>query len=394
MNPLKPVAIKKSAKHERQKKVLLGLVELYISEGKPVGSNTLKENGFQDLSSATIRNYFASLESDGYLSQQHSSGGRVPTHKAFRLYAHEMLEFASLRSDEVEDRVEDLKEDEPKDIGAYLQRAADKLGELTQTAVFFSAPRFDQDFIQNLKLFAVDDSRCLCVIITDFGLVHTQVLTTEGPVSEQMLKRIERHFLARLAHETELPELSDEEEALAQTLYSEVMVRYIVGYANHLHEDVSCSGFSRLLNFSEFNDAVTLASALSLFENTHGMRLLLRECCASKQTKCWIGGDLHSCLPANPDCAVLATPYLINNSPVGAMGILGPVRLPYRRCFSVLEACAQVISETLTATLYKHKISYRQADQHQRFLEGGGGYLIEETDPILLEDKRKTRKKA
>lgn len=88
MKSLKPV-IKKPGRDDRERKVLLGLVDYYIKTGKPVGSNTLKESGFGDLSSATIRNYFARLEEEGYLMQQHSSGGRIPTHSAYRIYAAE-----------------------------------------------------------------------------------------------------------------------------------------------------------------------------------------------------------------------------------------------------------------------------------------------------------------
>ena len=84
----KPVSIKRMGKHDRERRVLLGLVDYYIQTGKPVGSNTLKEAGFGDLSSATIRNYFAHLEEEGYLLQSHSSGGRIPTHLAYRVYAH------------------------------------------------------------------------------------------------------------------------------------------------------------------------------------------------------------------------------------------------------------------------------------------------------------------
>ena len=80
---------KKSGKTDRERKVLIGLVEHYIQTGKPVGSNVLKDVGFDDLSSATIRNYFAHLEEEGYLAQQHSSGGRIPTDQAFKLYANE-----------------------------------------------------------------------------------------------------------------------------------------------------------------------------------------------------------------------------------------------------------------------------------------------------------------
>lgn len=96
------IPIKKMSKEEREKTVLLGLVDHYIREGKPVGSNTLKDVGFQDLSSATLRNYFSILEDQGYLHQQHISGGRIPTAAAYRIYAQEQCSYDKIAPDMVE----------------------------------------------------------------------------------------------------------------------------------------------------------------------------------------------------------------------------------------------------------------------------------------------------
>lgn len=89
---MKTLAPKKPAKDQREKLILFGLVDLYLQSGKPIGSNTLRENGFEALSSATIRNYFAKLEEEGLVKQQHSSGGRIPTPLAYKIYAEEHLD--------------------------------------------------------------------------------------------------------------------------------------------------------------------------------------------------------------------------------------------------------------------------------------------------------------
>jgi heat-inducible transcriptional repressor len=130
--------IKKSAKTDRERQVLLGLVEHYIQTGKPVGSNTLKEVGFDNLSSATIRNYFAHLEEEGYLIQQHTSGGRIPTSKAFKLYASQYISssFNHLKTQTF------LDKEDTRAVSSFLQEAAEELASLSNTAVFLSAPRF------------------------------------------------------------------------------------------------------------------------------------------------------------------------------------------------------------------------------------------------------------
>src|SRR5438445_6912236 len=105
---MKSITPKKPPKDQREKLVLLGLVELYLKLGAPVGSNTLRENGFEHLSSATIRNYFAKLEEGGYLKQQHSSGGRIPTSLAFKLYAQAHMKTPALEGKEKESILSEL----------------------------------------------------------------------------------------------------------------------------------------------------------------------------------------------------------------------------------------------------------------------------------------------
>src|SRR5262249_48058347 len=97
---MKTLAPKKPAKDKRERLILLGLVDLYLQTGKPIGSNTLRENGFESLSSATIRNYFSKLEEEGYLKQQHSSGGRIPTSIAYKAFAEAFSDQPRISSEE------------------------------------------------------------------------------------------------------------------------------------------------------------------------------------------------------------------------------------------------------------------------------------------------------
>jgi heat-inducible transcriptional repressor len=373
LKTLKPI---KPTKQERERQVLLGLVDYYLKTGKAVGSNTLKEAGFDNLSSATIRNYFAALEEEGYLTQQHISGGRVPTDLALRTYAQEYIEEPRLK----DEPFLELKNAETREIASYLQRTAETLSQATQSAVFLAAPRFDQDLIVNLKLVPIDHARCLAVIVTDFGLIQTETLHTDQKLSGFAVKRIESYFHWRLTGNDQPDHLSLEEEKLAQDFYNELMVRYIVGYAHFTREEVHRTGFSRLLSHPEFRDPGALASSLSLFENAHSMRLLLKECSKLNRLKFWIGDDLSPYCQESPHCAVLAIPYHINNQVVGAVGLMGPSRIAYRELFAILRAFSESVSYALTRNIYKFKISFRQPQQGEFFTLG--------TTPLMLiEDK-------
>src|SRR5579872_5881271 len=178
---LKSLPAKKLPKTDREQAVLLGLVDLYLTTGKPIGSQTLQENGFESLSSATIRNYFSKMEEEGYLKQPHTSGGRLPTAKAFRLYADSCRGRESLEGETVEILEESLKKKE-KEVATALHLAAESLSDLAKCAVFISAPRFDQDFVQDIRLIQLDPTKLLSVVITDFGLIRTETMYVDQPV--------------------------------------------------------------------------------------------------------------------------------------------------------------------------------------------------------------------
>lgn len=381
---IKAIPIKRAGKQDRERRVLLGLVDYYIKTGRPVGSNTLKEAGFGDLSSATIRNYFAHLENEGYLSQLHSSGGRVPTSLAYRTYAQA---YASELSTDHIAAFDEIRDFDSREVAAFLQKGAEKLSQATHSAVFLSAPRFDHDFIVEIKLISIDIQRCLCVIITDFGVIQTEILHLPSKLSSFAIKRIESYFQWRLTG-LHLPEnLIPEEEEIARTFYNELMLRYIVGYSNFIDEEIYRTGFSYLLSYSEFQDASILASSLSLFENAHSMRLLLRESTSFDQLKFWIGDDLTAYTSQTPQCAVIAIPYHIHQKPVGAVGLLCPTRVPYRTLFSTLRLFSESISEALTRNLYKFKINFRQPEKGMIYLPQEDKEWMGRSNLMLLENK-------
>lgn len=385
MKTQNPAVIKRMGKQDREKLVLLGLVEHYIKSGRPVGSNTLKEAGFDDLSSATIRNYFAHLEDEEFLIQSHASAGRIPTDKAYRFYAQ-----ASLNANDLTDHpaFATFRSFDSKEIALFLQDAAEKLSSATNCAVFLSAPRFDHDFIVDLKLVHLDAFRCLSIIITDFGVVQTEILHLPHKLSSFAIKRIESYFHWRLTGLNQPEHLEPEEETIAQKFYNELLLRYVVGYSNFVDEDIYRTGFSRLLSYPDFQESHMLASGLALFESMQSMRLLLKECRALDQLKFWVGSDLATYTDSDPHCAVVAIPYYINNNPVGAVGILGPTRLPYRELFGMIRAFSDEISQALTKTLYKYKISFRQPEWGKPYLQKEEQRLLGQSRLMLIEDQR------
>jgi heat-inducible transcriptional repressor len=199
---------------------------------------------------------------------------------------------------------------------------------------------------------------------------------------------MENYFSWRLKGEGEAaPPLTEEEEKIAKHFYHEIMIRYIVNYSHFSHEDLYRTGFSNLLAFPEFNDPLALANGLSLFENPQKLSSLLKDSATQEGISFWIGKDLTSYAPSASHCAVIAMPYRINQVTVGAIGLLGPTRMPYRHLFGILQVFSAYISESLTRSLYKFKLQYRQAKPGDTYLDKEDRLLIHQSHPYLLENK-------
>lgn len=345
---------KPSKKQLREQEVLMGVIYLYLKLGKHIGSNTLRENGFEHLSPATIRNYFSDLEKQGYLEQAHPSGGRIPTHSAFSLFAKQSLE--EKKREEIQWDFPPLEE---RKVTQYLHRAVEAASKRLHYPLFLSSYRFDHDMITDIKLVSLDASRILCVILTEFGQILTEVLLTEKKISTFSLRRIESFFLWKTKNRSKPVVLSKEEQNLAQQYYNEIMVRYLVHYSNFLDEEIFRTGLSQLLLYPEFGDPMALSSALSLFENNASLRLLSTDCAKKGYLSYFIGKSLSPYSADSTNCAVVASCYRMGATVVGTVGILGPVRMDYPQVFDLLYSLTETISEQLTQAFIKKKITYR-----------------------------------
>lgn len=351
-----------TTKASREKAVLLGLIDHFLRSGRPVGSNTLKEEGFEHLSSATLRNYFSKLESEGLLEQQHISGGRIPTQKALRLYINEIQENIGTCPESLHLR-QTLAEKENREVVSQVRQAMEALSFFCPAATFASTPRFDRDFVTDIRLMSLHPSQVLAILLTDFGAIHTEVIPLEHKTGTVAIKRLEDTLRAWVCRQREESEdvLTPEELVLAKKIYSEAMARFAVQYAHFTDEEIIKTGMAQLLHFPELCAPESLAETLALMENSGALRRITRDAMAHGTMRCWIGKELEAFSTYVGPTAVLAAPYAIGPHWVGAIALLGPLRMPYKRCMQGLLACAEGLSQSLTKSLYKFQLSYRQA---------------------------------
>ncbi|SPN73621.1 Heat-inducible transcription repressor HrcA,heat-inducible transcription repressor,heat-inducible transcription repressor HrcA,HrcA protein C terminal domain [Chlamydia serpentis] len=341
--------------------ILFATTELYLKTGQPVGSKTLKESFCSDLSTATIRNYFADLEIEGFLKKNHTSGGRIPTDLALRYYVDHQEEFPETEIPcPVLDKINQLPT-ESRNIIKDLQKVTELLGETLDLPTFFSSPRFENDAVTNIRVTQVDEQRAVVILSTEFGQIFTDILWLPETFDIVSIKRIENFLQSYIRKIPPSEELSQKEENLSMSLYNEVVVRYLTRYCNFSEEDLYQTGMSKLLKYEAFKDPEVLALGLALFENRRQMCKLLNIGMHKGRATAFIGNELSEILgTSNPGCSVITIPYYMNRSPLGALGILGPINLPYKEALPMLKLFANKINETLTQSFYKFKLSFRR----------------------------------
>jgi heat-inducible transcriptional repressor len=376
-------------KQSRELKVLMKLVEEYIKSAKPIGSNTLKDAGFEDLSSATIRNYFSNLEELGFLKQQHTSGGRIPTDKAYRFFARECLKIKIVKKEEKKSRFIE----ETRQIASFLQSELEVLSQKIGYPVFLSSPRFDHDFVVGMRVIPIDSQRVLVILMTDFGVIKTEQISVSQLITKEQALKIETYFEEKLQGKEKSVELTEELQQTAKILYNEALLRFISGYSSFREEDVYKTGISHLLKYPDFFDTQTLTAPLTFFENTSFLRNFLRECRQADGLSFWVGDDLiRFGAVKEGGFASIGIPYFIHKVRVGALALLGPSRMPYDTLFIELTEFSQKISATLTESLYKYQITFREAKEGDHHISYEEQSFLGKSRGPLLEDKTHDRR--
>lgn len=375
----KRVSLPKKSKKDRHLHVLLSLIELYIQTGKPIGSNTLKEYGFQDLSSATIRNYFSHLERQGFLAQQHLSGGRAPTDLGYQFYAKQ-VEADRLLSEKDFQALKAITALKGHEISQFLNQVASSISSHLQCVCFLSYPKFDHDFVADIKFIAIDTKRCLCILITDFGSIYNEIIYLNNHFTPAICDQIQAYCLWRLQESKKPTHLKPELEAIANDIYNEVMMRYISSHQYSSQDSaITRTGLSRLLQIPEFSESTELIPALNLFEHSEQMKKMLKLCIKKQKLTYWIGSQLNPFSSTAFNCSVITIPYFIHQKAAGAIGILSHIRFDYKKAFANLSTLSLLLSESLTSNIYKYQISFKTSikDNDPKIENAPGQILLE-----------------
>lgn len=337
--------------NDRYQGVLRAIVQDYIRTAEPVGSRTISRKYGFSLSPATIRTIMSDLEESGYVAQPHTSAGRVPTDKGYRLYVDSLMDRAPLSREEVE-RIEQRVGPSAAEMDDVLREAGKLLFALSPYVAITLAPRLQDSRFQRVEFVSLARDRVLVILLADSGLVHHKTVVVEEAVTQDDLDRMAR-YLSDLLKGRTLHEVRDllvsqmaEEKALYDRLLAQALRLGAQALAGEAEADVFVAGAARIADQPEFADIQKMKSLYTAFEEKSKLVILLSECLQGGGCRVFIGSEIP--VQDIQDLSVVASPYRRQGQILGVLGVLGPTRMDYARAVALVETTANLLTRSLS----------------------------------------------
>lgn len=337
---------------ERKLTILHAIIKTYLETGEPVGSRTISKYSDLNLSSATIRNEMADLEELGYILQPHTSAGRIPSDKGYRLYVDMLMEE---KEQELNEMQEQMLEKADK-MDQLLKQAARVLANNTNYATMVSTPRSSANRIKFIQLSHVDEEQIIAVIVLGGNVIKNKIITMDEPLSNENLLKL------NMLLNTTLNGMSIEEINLGLIaklkeqagIHSEVIGNVLDAVADAIHVDddmqIYTSGATNIFKYPELSDKQSAQEIISAFEEKQQLSELVTQTLAQEENtgiQVYIGDEAP--VENMKDCSVVTATYELGDGMKGTIGIIGPKRMDYEH---VLKSLKKLQSE-LDAIFHK-----------------------------------------
>ncbi len=333
---------------DRSRQLLKTLIERYIAEGQPVGSRSLSKFSGLDLSPATIRNVMADLEELGLVASPHTSAGRIPTPKGYRLFVDSLLTVQSIDASQAQSISGQLQANVPSQV---VSHAASLLSSLSSFAGVVCTPRRAGVF-RHIEFLRLGDRRLLLILVTPDGDVLNKVFHVDQDYLPEALVQAGNYLTtnyAGLSLQEVRNRLHREIADLRQDV-SRLMLKAVEEGGAALSDPdgaIVISGERRLLDVSELSeDMGRLRQLFDLFEKKTSLAKLLELSERAQGVKIYIGGE-SNLVPVD-ELSVITAPYQVNGRIVGTLGVIGPTRMAYDRVIPIVDITARLVSTALT----------------------------------------------
>lgn len=341
---------------ERKIKILQAIIGDYITTGDPVGSRTIAKKYNLGISSATIRNEMADLEEMGYIEQLHTSSGRKPSDKGYRLYVDKLMNITDLSPKE-----EFLIKNRMLDVAIYeldkvLKEMTILLSQLTNLACVVKAPSVNKSHIKMIQLLKMDSYNTLLIIVTDNGVIKNNVIKVKKSVTSDNLNKLSKILTFKLENksveEIDLYVINEIKKDLAG--YEDVFNAIIPALYESLKEadnsEIYSAGITNILEYPEYNNIQKAKEFLTLINDKEKLKGLLNN---NKNISISIGTENK--LEDAKNCSVVSAVYKLGNVPLGSIAVIGPTRMPYSKVVSILSKMVNEVNSSLIDVYDKTK---------------------------------------
>lgn len=347
---------------ERAALVLQRLVGRYIRDGNPVGSHTLARETELAFSPATIRNVMAELEAHGLIAAPHTSAGRIPTQRGYRLFIDALLRVGAQDAEVMNKRARNKIEKrirrttDPKSI---LSGAAEMLSQVTSFAGIVSIADKSRARIRQIEFLRLSQQRVLVILVTKDGRVQNRIVSVEREYSAAELVEAANYFNASYSART----LQDVRTELAARMRQERRsmhreMRLAISMARHLFDEqdgaggnVLVRGENNLLAIADFGELEKLKKLFDTFKTKQVLFDLLQKSLLADGVNIFVGEE--SGYRMFRDCSVIAAPYEVDHQKVGVLGVIGPTRMNYDEVIATVKVTAKLLGNALSVTSAK-----------------------------------------
>ncbi len=336
---------------ERKLKVLYAIINSHLLSAEPIGSRTISKEYNLGVSPATIRNEMSDLEDKGYLSKPHSSAGRVPSDKAYRLYVDDILKISS-SGIERDDEIKETLYRESKQVEELIRNSAKILSALTSYTALALSPQLSSSKLKHIQIISLMEKRILIVVVNSSGFVKNSIFRLNQNISEEELL-IVSNFLNEKFNGLTVEEIIKkiELENIKEMPNMEEILNAILPIINSslrnvVNADIYSDGVTKILDYPEYSDLEKAKSFISFIENEELlMDIMVGNKNQKDDLKIVIGEEnIYEVLK---DCSVITANYKLGEKTIGKIGIVGPTRMDYPYLIGILKSFSKDISEVL-----------------------------------------------
>ncbi len=323
----------------RKWKILQAIIKTYLETGEPVGSRTISKYADLGLSSATIRNEMSDLEEMGYIIQPHTSAGRIPSDKGYRLYVDRMME----EKDKEVTEMKDLMIQRQDKMELLLKQVVKVLAANTNYATMISSPQFHRTKLKFIQLSLVNEEQILATVVTQGNVVRNKMLHLEHGLDQETMLKLNILLNSSLngltIEEISLGMISKlkEEAGIHSSVISQVLDAVAEAISSEEDVEIYTSGATNLFKYPELSDSEKASELIGAFEEKHPLAKLIQndDGGESHDIQVYIGQETS--VQTMKDCSVVTATYELGEGMFGKIGIVGPKRMDYDRVVGILK---------------------------------------------------------